>query len=49
MIKSVNDTNVWVAGIHWPGGAGYLIRQHWSKGNFQHFISDERRIQTGLK
>ena len=41
MIKSVNDTNVWIAGINWDKGAGYLIRQHWTAGHFQHFISDE--------
>ena len=41
MIKSVNDTNIWIAGINWHQGAGYLIRQHWHKGHFQHFISDE--------
>ncbi len=39
MIKSVNDTNVWIAGIHWPHGAGAQIIQHWKQGHFQHFIS----------
>lgn len=41
MIKSVNDTNVWIAGINWDRGAGYQIRQHWEAGDFQHFISGE--------
>lgn len=39
MIKSVNDTNVWIAGIHWPHGAGAQIIRHWKQGHFQHFIS----------
>jgi len=39
MIKSVNDTNVWVAGIHWQTGAGYRILLHWKQRRFQHFIS----------
>lgn len=41
MIKAVNDTNVWVAGIHWNKGAGYLIRQRWAAGEFQHLTSSE--------
>jgi hypothetical protein len=41
MIKSVNDTNVWIAGINWDRGAGYQIRLHWEAGRFQHFISAE--------
>jgi hypothetical protein len=41
MIKSVNDTNVWIAGINWDWGAGYQIRLHWEAGRFQHFISAE--------
>lgn len=41
MISSVNDTNVWVSGIVWNKGAGYLIRRHWEAGNFQHFVSSE--------
>ena len=39
MIKSVNDTNVWVAGIHWQTGAGRNILLHWQRGRFEHFIS----------
>jgi putative PIN family toxin of toxin-antitoxin system len=39
MIKSVNDTNVWLSGIHWPHGAGQQIVRHWRQGHFQHFIS----------
>lgn len=39
MIKAVNDTNVWIAGINWDKGAGNLIRQHWEAGDFQHFTS----------
>ena len=39
MIKSVNDTNVWVAGIHWQTGAGHQILLHWKQERFQHFIS----------
>lgn len=39
MVKSVNDTNVWVAGIHWPTGARHLILLHWQQRRFQHFIS----------
>lgn len=39
MIKAVNDTNVWVAGIHWNRGAGYLIRQRWAAGEFEHLTS----------
>lgn len=39
MVKSVNDTNVWVAGIHWQRGAGRKILLHWQEGRFQHFIS----------
>lgn len=39
MVKSVNDTNVWVAGIHWETGAGRQILLHWKQGRFQHFIS----------
>ena len=38
MIKSVNDTNVWIAGINWDRGAGYQIRLHWEARRFQHFI-----------
>lgn len=41
VIKSVNDTNIWIAGINWDRGAGYLIRLHWETGRFQHFISAE--------
>lgn len=41
MIKSVNDTNVWGAGINWDRGAGYQIRLRWEAGRFQHFISAE--------
>jgi len=41
MIKSVNDTNVWVSGIVWNKGAGYLIRRHWEAGDFQHYVSSE--------
>ena len=41
VIKSVNDTNVWIAGINWDRGAGYEIRLHWEAGRFQHFISAE--------
>ena len=41
MIKSVNDTNIWIAGINWDRGAGYQIRRYWEKGQFQHFISAE--------
>lgn len=41
MIKSVNDTNIWVAGINWNTGAGYKIRLHWEERRFQHFISAE--------
>jgi len=41
MIKSVNDTNIWIAGINWGRGAGYQIRRHWERGQFQHFISAE--------
>jgi hypothetical protein len=41
MIKSVNDTNVWLSGINWDTGAGYLIRRHWEAGHFRHFISGE--------
>jgi predicted nucleic acid-binding protein len=29
MIKSVNDTNVWLSGIHWPYGAGQQILHDW--------------------
>jgi predicted nucleic acid-binding protein len=29
MIKSVNDTNVWISGINRDRGAGYQIRLHW--------------------
>lgn len=32
---------VWIAGINWNKGAGYLIRQHWEAGHFQHFTSGE--------
>ncbi len=39
MVKSVNDTNVWVAGIHWQTGAGHKILLHWQERHFQHFIS----------
>lgn len=39
MVKSVNDTNVWLAGIHWQTGAGYKILLHWQQRDFQHFIS----------
>lgn len=39
MVKSVNDTNVWIAGIHWQTGAGHKILLHWKQGHFQHFIS----------
>jgi len=39
MIRSVNDTNVWVAGIHWETGAGRQILLRWKQGRFQHFIS----------
>jgi predicted nucleic acid-binding protein len=41
VIKSVNDTNVWITGINWDRGAGYRIRLHWETGRFQHFISAE--------
>jgi len=41
VIKSVNDTNIWIAGINWNTGAGYKIRLHWEEGRFQHFISAE--------
>lgn len=41
MVKSVNDTNVWIAGIHWQSGAGRKILLHWQEGHFQHFISAE--------
>jgi putative PIN family toxin of toxin-antitoxin system len=41
MIKSVNDTNIGIAGINWDRGAGYQIRLHWEAGRFQHFISAE--------
>ncbi len=41
MIRSVNDTNVWVAGINWDRGAGYQIRRHWEAGRFTHVISAE--------
>lgn len=41
MIKSVNDTNIWVAGINWDRGAGYQIRLHWEAGTFQHYISSQ--------
>ncbi|HEY85943.1 MAG TPA: putative toxin-antitoxin system toxin component, PIN family [Chloroflexi bacterium] len=41
MIKSVNDTNIWIAGINRDTGAGYLIRRHWEDEHFQHFISSE--------
>jgi putative PIN family toxin of toxin-antitoxin system len=41
MIKSVNDTNIWLSGINWDTGAGYLIRRHWEAGHFRHFISGE--------
>jgi putative PIN family toxin of toxin-antitoxin system len=41
VIKSVNDTNVWVAGINWETGTGYQIRLHWEARRFQHFISAE--------
>lgn len=41
VIKSVNDTNVWIAGINWDRGVGYQIRLHWEAGRFQHLISAE--------
>ncbi len=41
MIKSVNDTNVWIAGINWDRGTGYQIRLHWEARRFRHFISAE--------
>ena len=41
MIKSVNDTNVWISGINWDRGAGYQIRLHWEARRFQHYISAE--------
>lgn len=41
MTKAVNDTNVWVAGIHWNRGAGYLIRQRWAAGEFEHLTSGD--------
>jgi hypothetical protein len=41
VIKSVNDTNIWVAGINWNTGAGCKIRLHWEARRFQHFISAE--------
>ena len=41
MIRSVNDTNVWVAGINWDRGAGFQIRRHWEAGRFRHVISAE--------
>ena len=41
VIRSVNDTNVWIAGINWDKGVGYQIRLHWEAKRFQHFISAE--------
>lgn len=41
MIKSVNDTNIWISGIVWSEGAGHAIRRHWEAQTFQHFISAE--------
>jgi hypothetical protein len=41
VIRSVNDTNIWIAGINWDHGAGYRIRLHWEAGRFEHVISAE--------
>jgi len=38
MIKSVNDTNVWISGINWDRGAGYEIRLHWEGGRLEKVI-----------
>lgn len=50
MVKSVNDTNVWVAGIHWQTGAGYKILLHWQQRHFQtaagDFVAGESTVST---